>query len=112
MFLSSCSPLWFLCVFAFSLLFFSVLVPPSILGAVAAEDGALKLLLLEATKTVVTLVVTLVYCSPWFSLCVSSAQDINDGDEDVRCCQLNGRLPPLCFFVCFSALYSVALRLP
>ncbi|KAJ6994351.1 hypothetical protein NC653_017239 [Populus alba x Populus x berolinensis] len=83
MFLSSRSPLWFLCVFAFSLLFFSVLVPPSILGAVAAEDGALKLLLLEATKTVVTLVVTLVYCSPWFSFCVSSAQDINDGDEDV-----------------------------
>ena len=73
MFLSSRSPLWFLCVFAFSLLFFSVLVPPGILGAVAAEDGALKLLLLEATKTVVTLVVTLVYCFPWSSFCVSSA---------------------------------------
>ncbi|KAJ6940641.1 hypothetical protein NC651_006698 [Populus alba x Populus x berolinensis] len=34
-------------------------------------------------KTVVTLVVTLVYCFPWSSFCVSSAQDINDGDEDV-----------------------------
>ena len=32
-FLSSRSPLWFLCVFVFSLLFFSVLVPPGILGA-------------------------------------------------------------------------------
>lgn len=97
MFLSSRSPLWFLCVFAFSLLFFSVLVPPGILGAVAAEDGALKLLLLEATKTVVTLVVTLVYCSPLSSFCVSSAQDINDGDENVRCCRLNGRLLPSVF---------------
>jgi len=32
-FLSSRSPLWFLCVFVFSVLFFSVLVPPGILGA-------------------------------------------------------------------------------
>ncbi|KAJ6977270.1 hypothetical protein NC653_029243 [Populus alba x Populus x berolinensis] len=55
-------------------------------GAVAAKDGALELLLLEAMKTVVTMVVTLVYCFPWSSLCASSAQDINDGDEDVRCC--------------------------
>jgi len=69
-------------------------------GAVAAEDGALELLLLEAMKTVVTLVVTLVYCFPWSSLCASFTQDINDGDEDVRCCQLNGSLLP-CF--CFSA---------
>ncbi|KAJ6971998.1 hypothetical protein NC653_032533 [Populus alba x Populus x berolinensis] len=68
-------------------------------GAVAAEDGALELLLLEATKTVLTLVVTLVYCFPWSSLCASSAQDINDGDEDVRCCQLNGSLLP---YFCFS----------
>lgn len=74
-----------------------MLVPPGILGAVAAEDGALKLLLLEATKTVVTLVVTLVYCSPLSSFCVSSAQDINDGDENVRCCRLNGRLLPSVF---------------
>ena len=42
-------------------------------GAVAAEDGALKLLLLEATKTVVTLVMALVYCFPWSSFLVSSA---------------------------------------
>ncbi|KAJ6999984.1 hypothetical protein NC653_010671 [Populus alba x Populus x berolinensis] len=42
-------------------------------GVVAAEDGALKLLLLEDTKTVVTLVVTLVYCFPWSFFCVSSA---------------------------------------
>ena len=42
-------------------------------GAVVAEDGALELLLLEATKTVLTLVVTLVYCFPWSSLCASSA---------------------------------------
>jgi hypothetical protein len=63
-------------------------------GAVAAEDGALELLLLEATKTVVTLVVTLVYCFPWSSFCASSAQDINDGDEDFRCCRLNGSLLP------------------
>jgi hypothetical protein len=34
-------------------------------GALAAEDGALELLLLEATKTVVTLVVTRVYCFPY-----------------------------------------------
>jgi len=82
-------------------------------GAVATEDGALKLLLLEATKTVVTLVVTLVYCFPWSSFSVSSAQDINDGDEDVRCCRLNGSLlPSVFFFVCFSALDSVTLRLP
>jgi hypothetical protein len=69
-------------------------------GAVVAEDGTLELLLLEATKTVVTLVVTLVYCFPWSSLCASSAQDINDGDEDVRCCRLNGSLLP---YFCFSA---------
>jgi len=74
-------------------------------GAVAAEDGALELLLLEAMKSVVKLVVTLVYCFPWSSLCASSAQDINDSDEDVRCCRLNGSLLPL-FFV-FS---SVSLR--
>jgi hypothetical protein len=55
-----------------------------VIGVVAAEDGALELLLLEATKTVVTLVVTLVYCFPWSSFCASSAQDINDGDEDCR----------------------------
>nr|TKS08518.1 hypothetical protein D5086_0000098170 [Populus alba] len=53
-------------------------------GAVAAEDGALELLLLETTKMVTTLVVTLVYCFYLSSFCVSSAQDINDCDEDVR----------------------------
>jgi len=74
-------------------------------GAVAVEDGALELLLLEATKSVMKLVVTLVYCFPWSSLCASSAQDINDGDEDVRCCRLNGSLLPLLFV--FS---SVSLR--
>jgi hypothetical protein len=73
-------------------------------GAVATEDGALKLLLLEATKTVVTLVVTLVYCFPWSSFSVSSAQDINDGDEDVRCCRLNGSLLPSVFFSYASPL--------
>jgi hypothetical protein len=69
-------------------------------GAVAAEDGALELLLLEVTKMIVKLVVTLVYCFPWSSLCASFAQDINDGDEDVRCSRLNGSLLP-CF--CLSA---------
>jgi len=44
-------------------------------GVVAAEDGALELLLLEATKTVVTLVVTLVYCFPWSSFCASSGSE-------------------------------------
>jgi len=47
----------------------------SVTGAVAAEDGALELLLLEATKTVVTLVVTLVNCFPWSSFCASSGSE-------------------------------------
>jgi hypothetical protein len=89
-----------------------LLVPSQAITAVAAEDGALKLLLLEAMKTVVTLVVTLVYSFPWSSFSVSSTQDINDGDEDVRCCRLNGSLLPSVFFVCFSALYSVTLHPP
>ncbi|KAJ6968830.1 hypothetical protein NC653_036718 [Populus alba x Populus x berolinensis] len=87
-----------------SLLFLEA-VTPGILGAVAAEDGALKPLLLEATKTVVALVVTLVYCFPWSSFCASSAQDINDGDEDVRCCRLNGSLLPSVFRMLLRSLF-------
>ncbi|KAJ6969898.1 hypothetical protein NC653_034453 [Populus alba x Populus x berolinensis] len=64
-----------------------------VFGAVTAEDGALELLLLEAMKTVVTLVVTLVYCFSLSSFYVSSAQDINDGEEDVS--QVDGGSSPV-----------------
>ncbi|KAJ6934946.1 hypothetical protein NC652_010046 [Populus alba x Populus x berolinensis] len=57
----------------FFLLFLLFFPECPVSGVVAAEDGALKLLLLEDTKTVVTLVVTLVYCFPWSFFCVSSA---------------------------------------
>jgi hypothetical protein len=72
-------------------------------GAVAAEDGALKLLLLEATKTVVTLVVTLVYCFPWSFFCVSSALPFSVASSAFLRFLVTGLSPPVFFFLSVSS---------
>jgi hypothetical protein len=72
-------------------------------GAVAAEDEALKLLLLEATKTVMRPVVTLVYCFPWSFFCVSSALPFSVASSAFLRFLVTGLSPPVFFFLSVSS---------